>query len=184
MGGGAEEESRPRLCDAISLSGNVMSYYVTNLPEGCNPWSLEKECRSFGEVVDVFISGKRNMDGCCFGFVKFKGVRDKVALEKMLDAIRIGGKKLVINLERYDRNGKPILRERDGKPVAVEDSQVLAAKVQASTAGVRLVGPELHLLMFCRAIGWWALKRLLSLLVINVSHPWSNGTQRRYLAGP
>ncbi|KAK9053589.1 hypothetical protein SSX86_024663 [Deinandra increscens subsp. villosa] len=68
---------------------SVVSYFVTNIPSGCSYQTLKTECSRFGNVVDVFIAGRKSKSGDNFGFVKFDNVKDKWMLERVLGKIKI-----------------------------------------------------------------------------------------------
>ncbi|KAK9068523.1 hypothetical protein SSX86_012637 [Deinandra increscens subsp. villosa] len=94
---------------------SVVSYYISNLPEGCSRYRLRKECAQFGKVVDVFISNKPGKGGEIFGFVKFDEVKDKVMLERVLGKIKMGNQVISANLEKFDKN-KKFIRSRSEVP--------------------------------------------------------------------
>jgi len=55
-------------------------------------------------VKDVFISRRLNKWGKRFGFVRFFDVRDERSLERDLDQIYIGSRKLYVNIPKYRRH--------------------------------------------------------------------------------
>jgi len=52
--------------------------------------------------LDIFISRKFNKRNHRFGFVRFKGVVDEVALERKLDSICIDKWKLQMNFQGFE----------------------------------------------------------------------------------
>ncbi|KAM0005293.1 putative RNA recognition motif domain, nucleotide-binding alpha-beta plait domain superfamily [Helianthus debilis subsp. tardiflorus] len=79
----------------------IVKLFVTNLPDGCTPWELRKCMEMFGDIVGSYVAKKRDKNGCRFGFVSFKGVRDRVDLLKSLGGIKMGNFKLKINVARF-----------------------------------------------------------------------------------
>ncbi|KAF5760294.1 putative RNA recognition motif domain, nucleotide-binding alpha-beta plait domain superfamily [Helianthus annuus] len=90
-----EGGSRPGGCRIIT------KFFITNLPEGCTPWELKCGVASFGEVSGTFVAKKRDKDGRRFGFASFKDVKDISELEKALKGIKLGGCKLIVNVDRF-----------------------------------------------------------------------------------
>ncbi|KAJ0681873.1 putative RNA recognition motif domain, nucleotide-binding alpha-beta plait domain superfamily [Helianthus annuus] len=90
-----EGGSRPGGCR------NIMKFFITNLPEGCTPWELKCGVASFGEVSGTFVAKKRDKDGRRFGFASFKDVKDISELEKALKGIKLGGCKMIVNVDRF-----------------------------------------------------------------------------------
>lgn len=76
----------------------------------------EREMWSFFQrwerVWEVFIPRRMSKAGFRFGFVKFLDVRDPKTLERNLDCSFIGGKKLFVNLPRFN---KPIENQETEK---------------------------------------------------------------------
>ncbi|GKD91074.1 cytochrome P450 [Tanacetum coccineum] len=60
--------------------------------------------KRYGHVDDVFIAGKRNVQGKRFGFATFMGVHNPTAFEKELSTICIGTQKLRCYIAKYQRN--------------------------------------------------------------------------------
>ncbi|KAK9047960.1 hypothetical protein SSX86_033078 [Deinandra increscens subsp. villosa] len=64
--------------------GDLVSFYVTNLLNACRREWLEEAMveavAGLGQLADTFIPKWTNKAGKVFGFVKFKGVKDKWAL--------------------------------------------------------------------------------------------------------
>ncbi|KAM0026093.1 putative RNA recognition motif domain, nucleotide-binding alpha-beta plait domain superfamily [Helianthus debilis subsp. tardiflorus] len=83
------------------MSGQVVKFFVSNIPDGCRPWDLATRLKDFGEVSGTYIARKRDKDGLKFGFVSFKGVRDWKELERRLKGVKLGLNALKINLTRF-----------------------------------------------------------------------------------
>ncbi|KAF5768283.1 putative RNA recognition motif domain, nucleotide-binding alpha-beta plait domain superfamily [Helianthus annuus] len=79
----------------------VVKLFVTNLPDGCIPWELRKCMEVFGDIAGTYVAKKRDKNGCRFGFVSFKGVRDRAELLKSLGGVKMGDFKLKINVARF-----------------------------------------------------------------------------------
>lgn len=56
------------------------------------------------KVRDLYIPPRRDKVGRRFGFVKFKDVLDLRELEKKLEAVQVGEKRVHLNLARFERH--------------------------------------------------------------------------------
>ncbi|KAJ0576315.1 putative RNA recognition motif domain, nucleotide-binding alpha-beta plait domain superfamily [Helianthus annuus] len=83
------------------LPGDILKLFVTNLPEGCTPWELRKRLECFGDIAGTFVAKKRDKNGCRFGFVSVKGVRDRQEFLKSIEGIKMGDSRLKINVARF-----------------------------------------------------------------------------------
>ncbi|KAK9057857.1 hypothetical protein SSX86_022696 [Deinandra increscens subsp. villosa] len=101
-----EKENRV-IVDRLNEEGFV-SFYVTNLPDGCRKEWLADAVSEFGCLADSFVAKKRNKAGNVFGFVKFRNVKDKRALECKLKGVTIGVMKARVNLQKFNRQGRPV----------------------------------------------------------------------------
>ncbi|MFS7927776.1 putative RNA recognition motif domain, nucleotide-binding alpha-beta plait domain superfamily [Helianthus anomalus] len=82
------------------MTGQVVKFFVSNIPDGCRPWDLATQLKEFGEVSATYIARKRDNDGLKFSFVSFKGVRVWKELERRLKRVKLGMNSLKINLAR------------------------------------------------------------------------------------
>ncbi|GJS55570.1 cytochrome P450 [Tanacetum coccineum] len=81
-----------------------ITYYFTNFPSNWNHSTMFEVFKRYGHVDDVFIAGKRNVQGKRFGFATFMGVHNPTAFEKELSTICIGTQKLRCYIAKYQRN--------------------------------------------------------------------------------
>ncbi|GLU08672.1 hypothetical protein SLE2022_255710 [Rubroshorea leprosula] len=84
------------------LYNQATPYFFTNFPED---WSYEEMWRTFlkyGRVYAIYSPNRKSRNGNKFGFVKFLDVKDTRELERNLDQIWIRGRKLWVNLPRYE----------------------------------------------------------------------------------
>jgi RNA recognition motif-containing protein len=58
-------------------------------------------------VGDVYIPKKVDKQGCRFGFVKFRGVKDALELLRSISNIWIGSFKLRVNRSKFRKNQHP-----------------------------------------------------------------------------
>ncbi|GKV43652.1 hypothetical protein SLEP1_g50916 [Rubroshorea leprosula] len=56
----------------------------------------------YGRVYDIYSPNRKSRNGGRFGFVRFFNVKDKKKLEKQLDQIWVGEKKLWVNTPKYE----------------------------------------------------------------------------------
>ncbi|XP_022020257.1 cold-inducible RNA-binding protein-like [Helianthus annuus] len=80
---------------------DITKFFVSNLPEKCSSKDIGEVFSRFGEVAEVYVARKRDKLGNRFGFVSFRGVRDKRAMEQCLKDINMGNFKLVVNVARF-----------------------------------------------------------------------------------
>ncbi|KAJ9560359.1 hypothetical protein OSB04_005519 [Centaurea solstitialis] len=85
------------------LNGRASTFFFTNFPDSWDSKGFWKLFQSYGNVVDVYISVRRNKEGNRFGFVRFLGMIDLIRLEKELSEIWIGRCKLRVNLAKFHR---------------------------------------------------------------------------------
>ncbi|XP_020204877.1 uncharacterized protein LOC109790171 [Cajanus cajan] len=85
------------------ILNNSTSFFFTNVADNQEISVLWKFFQKWGTVVDVFIPKKCDKQGQRFGFVRFSGVCDVVGLERSLNSIVIGARRLKVNLSRHSR---------------------------------------------------------------------------------
>ncbi|KAL4554369.1 hypothetical protein LXL04_039506 [Taraxacum kok-saghyz] len=85
------------------LSKVVTTFFVNNLPEGCNSTRLWKRFEESGTLVDAFVPGKRDVSGRLFGFVRFLKVSNLHRMLKKLNELLLDGQKVRVNVARHDR---------------------------------------------------------------------------------
>ncbi|GJY75176.1 RNA-directed DNA polymerase, eukaryota [Tanacetum coccineum] len=75
----------------------------------------------YSYVLDVYLAARRTKMGTRFGFARFFNVNDIASLEKKLKGITIGGVKIVINIAKYDKQGKKGVEHHHGEPSKVKE---------------------------------------------------------------
>ncbi|CAH1452378.1 unnamed protein product [Lactuca virosa] len=96
----------------------ITSYYVTNIPDGTCRYTLKEAFKNFGNIIDVYIPGRKDKGGAYFGFVKFCGVKNAEELERSMQRVKCGHNILKVNISKYRKqnhsNKAPEMdRERD-----------------------------------------------------------------------
>lgn len=91
-------------CHAYKNSNDFTTFFFANFPNGYGELDMIKIFRRWARVKEVFISRRLNKWGRRFGFVRFFEVRNVGRLEKDLDQIYIGNKKLHVNVPKYRRS--------------------------------------------------------------------------------
>jgi hypothetical protein len=81
----------------------VISFYFTNFPDEVSLQDLRYRFTRLGEVVDIFIPGKKNKHGNFFGFVRLKGVTETSVIEDKMREIWFGSFKLWANVARFEK---------------------------------------------------------------------------------
>jgi len=92
------------------------SFFFSNFPNGVGEKDMVRVFQKWGRVKDVFISRRLNKWGRRFGFVRFFGIRDVERLERELDQIYIGSRKLYVNILKY-RRYQYGLKKEDRQPL-------------------------------------------------------------------
>ncbi|KAF5820956.1 putative RNA recognition motif domain, nucleotide-binding alpha-beta plait domain superfamily [Helianthus annuus] len=85
----------------VQFSGSITKFFVTNLPEGCTPWELRSCMERCGEISGSYVAKKRDKQGNRFGFVSFKGAKDRQEMVKILGGVKMGECKLKLNVARF-----------------------------------------------------------------------------------
>jgi len=76
-------------------------FFFTNFPSGVGEVDMHRIFQKWARVKEVFISQRLNKWGRRFGFVSFFGVSDAGRLERELDQVYIGSRKLHVNIPKY-----------------------------------------------------------------------------------
>jgi len=82
---------------------NHSSFFFSNFPHGYGEMDMAKLFQKWARVKEVFISRRLNKWGRRFGFVKLLDVKNEARLERELDQIYIGNRKLHVNIPRFRR---------------------------------------------------------------------------------
>ncbi|KAI3819760.1 hypothetical protein L1987_13608 [Smallanthus sonchifolius] len=75
---------------------------------GTNAEDLQNCFGEYGMVVDAYVATKKDKAGNRFGFVIFDEAKDKLDLEQQLKEVNLNHARLVVNLARFNKYGKPI----------------------------------------------------------------------------
>jgi RNA recognition motif-containing protein len=89
------------------LDQEATSFFFSNFPEEVTELELWQRFAWFGRVGDVYIPKKVDKQGCRFGFVKFRGVKDALELLRSISNIWIGSFKLRVNRSKFRKNQHP-----------------------------------------------------------------------------
>ncbi|GKA98386.1 cytochrome P450 [Tanacetum coccineum] len=82
---------------------NSITYYFTNFPTNWDYKVMKDIFAKYGNVEDVFIASKRNLQGKRFGFSRFTGVTNPTAFEHQLNTICIGTQRIRCNIAKFQR---------------------------------------------------------------------------------
>ncbi|KAL4569455.1 hypothetical protein LXL04_025093 [Taraxacum kok-saghyz] len=85
----------------------VTSFFISKLPEGCNSSLMWKIFKTFGNMVDDFVSSRKDKKGNNFAFIRFTNVSDPMIMAKTLGTVKIDGAKIGANVAKFDKNQKP-----------------------------------------------------------------------------
>ncbi|CAI9273422.1 unnamed protein product [Lactuca saligna] len=81
----------------------IISFFISNTPNETNKESLITIFQNFGKLVDIYIAHKKDNKAYNFGFVRLWGIDNKEKVEKAMDGIRCGSKKLKVNIAKFKR---------------------------------------------------------------------------------
>ncbi|KAK9049979.1 hypothetical protein SSX86_031045 [Deinandra increscens subsp. villosa] len=100
---------------------NLVSFFVSNLPDRCTSKKVEEAFKEFGELADAYVPGRRDRrgKGNFFAFVNYANVKDITALQDSLNMVKIGNSIVSVNTTKYDRNKMPITHTAPARPKAV-----------------------------------------------------------------
>ncbi|KAK9065142.1 hypothetical protein SSX86_016525 [Deinandra increscens subsp. villosa] len=79
------------------------SFFISGFPETTTLKDLWYSTRHLGCLEDVYIARKRWFNNERFGFLRFNNVGDVNAIEKKLNGLIVGGKKLEANFTQVPR---------------------------------------------------------------------------------
>ncbi|KAI3676782.1 hypothetical protein L1987_86395 [Smallanthus sonchifolius] len=82
------------------------SFFVSNLPDGCNPTVLWKALWTFGVISDAYVTKKKDVTGNFFGFVRFKVVANIKSLLEEMSSVKIFEAKVDVKVAKYGKGNK------------------------------------------------------------------------------
>ena len=102
---------------------NSTTFFFSNFPDDYGEMDMFKVFQKWARVKEVFISRRPNKWGRRFGFVRFFQIRNEGRLEKDLDQMYIGNRKLYVNTPKYRRQQFEDLRgvRRNPRAMGVEN---------------------------------------------------------------
>ncbi|KAF5818018.1 putative RNA recognition motif domain, nucleotide-binding alpha-beta plait domain superfamily [Helianthus annuus] len=90
---------------------NATSFFISNLPDSCDKFSLWKAFEHFDNLEDAFVPVKKDRAGNRFGFIKLSNVTDSAWWIEKLKEVRIDGAIIGVNLARFNRDGSKVERQ-------------------------------------------------------------------------
>ncbi|KAL4587664.1 hypothetical protein LXL04_000536 [Taraxacum kok-saghyz] len=81
----------------------LTSFYVYNLPGDAHTQEIRDRCKQVGNLVDIYLAGRRNNAGSFFAFFKFSNVDNENAVETALNEVVIRGRKIHANRAKHPR---------------------------------------------------------------------------------
>ncbi|KAL4579544.1 hypothetical protein LXL04_015694 [Taraxacum kok-saghyz] len=85
---------------------NLTSFYVSNLHGGTARSELWDPCAKLGDLLDVYVAGRKDKVGSFFAFVKFSKIIEQEKIDnilKGLQEIEIQGKRIKANCAKHPR---------------------------------------------------------------------------------
>jgi len=79
------------------------TFFFSNFPSDYGELDMFKVFQKWARVKEVFISRRLNKWGRRFGFVRFFGVRNVGRLERDLDQLYVGDRKMFVNVPKYPK---------------------------------------------------------------------------------
>ncbi|KAD7480202.1 hypothetical protein E3N88_03338 [Mikania micrantha] len=89
-----------------SKFSQVITFYVSNLPEGISDSRFKETFVKYGFLVDAYIAKKRDKGGNLFGFIRFRNVKEVHKLLVELNLIKLDEAKLSVNIAKYQKGGE------------------------------------------------------------------------------
>ncbi|KAL4591278.1 hypothetical protein LXL04_004236 [Taraxacum kok-saghyz] len=80
------------------------SFFISNLPDGCNSGILWKIFQSFGKMSDAYIPPRKDKAGNNYAFIRFLQVKDANRLVDIFNSLKIDGAKITANVAKFDKN--------------------------------------------------------------------------------
>ncbi|KAJ4836543.1 hypothetical protein Tsubulata_013591 [Turnera subulata] len=99
--------TRERVKQAID-SGEAVSLYVENISSEWEPMDVFRIMSKYGEVMDVYVPGKKTRQGCRFCFVRFWGINDIRRLIQDVQRVSVEEGNIRANLARQRQYRRPI----------------------------------------------------------------------------
>ncbi|KAJ0476552.1 putative RNA recognition motif domain, nucleotide-binding alpha-beta plait domain superfamily [Helianthus annuus] len=87
---------------------NSTSFFLSNLPDSCDRFSLWNAFEHFDNLEDTFVPSKRDKAGNKFGFIKLSNVQDPQWWMEKIKEVRFDGVVLSVNLARFYRDGSKV----------------------------------------------------------------------------
>jgi len=91
-------------------ANDYTTFFFSNFSNGLGELDMLKVFQKRARVKEVFISRRLNKWGRRFGFVRLFGVSNVGGLEKELDQLYIGNRKLFVNVPKYQRHQPALSR--------------------------------------------------------------------------
>lgn len=87
----------------------ITSFFVTNLPYWCSLEDLWRTFKPFGNMVDAFLTKRKDKLGRYFAFVRFEDILDGTDMAKQLSQVILGRNRAVVNVAKFGKNArKPV----------------------------------------------------------------------------
>ncbi|CAI9283159.1 unnamed protein product [Lactuca saligna] len=84
----------------------ITNFFVAGFPDGTSKGELRQTFARYGQVVDVYIGGRKDYRKKNYSFVRFHEGRELNNLEKNLQGIICRGQQLEVNLAKHQRKTK------------------------------------------------------------------------------
>ena len=99
-------------------SQKIISFYIMNVPRDVRKSEIWRPCARLGNLVDVYISRRRDSGGLFFAFVRYTNVGCNEEMVNALNDVSIGGRKISANVSMHPR-GSPAVAGRKAPPPPV-----------------------------------------------------------------
>ncbi|KAL4560581.1 hypothetical protein LXL04_032734 [Taraxacum kok-saghyz] len=85
-------------------TADVSSFFVNNLPGDAFRKELWAPCAALGNLVDIYIAGRKDASGSFFAFVRYENPADADSIVHGLDEVSCRGRKLSANISKRGRS--------------------------------------------------------------------------------
>ncbi|KAK9055889.1 hypothetical protein SSX86_026976 [Deinandra increscens subsp. villosa] len=97
-----------------SYGGEEVSFFISDLPNGCTGRYLWDTFRNMGRISDAFVPGRKDWRGRYFGFIRFREVADVDGMLQRLRGVRVDGARVRVFISKFKRVIGWEVRRRDG----------------------------------------------------------------------
>jgi len=126
------------------MSNDFTTFFFSDFPNRFGEMDMLKIFQIWARVQKVLISRRLNRWGRRFRFMRFFDVRNVGKLERELDQIYVGNRKLNVNVPKYRRHQevRPRVERTDARHLNMERPKFEQMKIVVTSENIRKKGKE------------------------------------------